>query len=45
MFKHILVPTDGSASSRKAVRQAIQMAKWHKAKITAVHVVAIIIQY
>ena len=40
MFKHILVPTDGSALSLKAAKAAVELAKVHKAKITAVHVMA-----
>jgi nucleotide-binding universal stress UspA family protein len=40
MFKHILVPTDGSALSLKAVKAAAALAKFHKAKITAIHVIA-----
>ena len=39
MFKHILVPTDGSALSGKAVKQAVQMAQAFGARITALHVV------
>lgn len=39
MFKHILLPTDGSKLSNKAVKQAIEVAKALGAKITAVHVV------
>jgi nucleotide-binding universal stress UspA family protein len=39
MFKHILLPTDGSALSDKGVRQTIKMAKALGAQITAVHVV------
>ena len=38
MFKHILLPTDGSKLSDKAVKQAIKMAKALGAKITAMHV-------
>ena len=38
MYKHILVPTDGSKLSDKGVREAIKMAKAVGAKITAVHV-------
>ena len=38
MFKHILVPTDGSKLSDKAVKQAINLAKELGAKITAIHV-------
>jgi nucleotide-binding universal stress UspA family protein len=39
MFKHILLPTDGSKLSNNAVKQAITFAKAMGAKITAVHVV------
>ena len=35
MFKNILVPTDGSALSNKAVRRAVQLAKEQKARVTA----------
>ncbi len=38
MFKHILLPTDGSKLSDKAVKQAIKMAKALGAKITTVYV-------
>lgn len=39
MFKHILVPMDGSELSSEAVNQAIQLAKALGAKITALNVV------
>ena len=39
MYKHILVPTDGSELSNKAVTHSINLAKTVRAKITAVHVV------
>ena len=39
MYKHILVPTDGSELSHQAVTQAIKLAKAVGAKMTAVHVV------
>lgn len=35
MFKHILVPTDGSALSLKAVEGAVELAKTLGARITA----------
>lgn len=35
MFKHILVPTDGSQFSQEAVRQAVRFAKETGAQITA----------
>ena len=38
MYKNILVPTDGSALSRKAAQQAVQLAKALGARITAFHV-------
>ena len=38
MYKHILVPTDGSSLSRKAVREAIRIAKASNARVTALHV-------
>jgi nucleotide-binding universal stress UspA family protein len=39
MFKHILLPTDGSELSNKAVKEAIDVARVHGAKITAMNVV------
>jgi len=38
MFKHILLPTDGSKLSEKAIRQSVRMAKAFGARITALHV-------
>ncbi len=38
MFKHILIPTDGSDLSRKALLYAVQLAKETKAKVTALTV-------
>ena len=38
MYKHILLPTDGSELSAKAVKEAIQLAKSIGAKLTAIHV-------
>jgi len=35
MYKHILIPTDGSDLSRKAVLHAVQLAKDCGAKVTA----------
>lgn len=40
MYKHILVPTDGSTLSRKAIRAAAKMAKAFDAKLTGAYVVA-----
>jgi len=39
MFKHILLPTDGSKLSSKSVERGIEFAKKIKARVTAVHVV------
>ena len=38
MYKHILVATDGTALSLKAVRTAAKLAQTTKAKVTAIHV-------
>ena len=38
MFKHILLPTDGSMLANKAVRQGIELAKSMNAKVTCVFV-------
>jgi nucleotide-binding universal stress UspA family protein len=38
MFKNILVPTDGSAPSRKAIKRAVQLAREQKARITGFYV-------
>jgi nucleotide-binding universal stress UspA family protein len=39
MFKHILLPTDGSPLSEKAVKRGIEFAKKIGARVTAIHVV------
>jgi nucleotide-binding universal stress UspA family protein len=39
MFKHILLPTDGSRLSDRAVQRGIDFAKSIDAKVTAVHVI------
>jgi nucleotide-binding universal stress UspA family protein len=38
MYKHVLLPTDGSELSAKAVRDGIQLAKEIGARVTAVHI-------
>jgi len=38
MFKHILIPTDGSDLSRKAVLYGVQLAKSCGAKVTSITV-------
>ena len=40
MYKHILVPTDGTALSLKAARAAARLAATLKARITAIYVIA-----
>ncbi|GAB3551365.1 universal stress protein [Noviherbaspirillum agri] len=37
MFKHLLLPTDGSAASESAVQQAVEFARATGAKITGFH--------
>jgi nucleotide-binding universal stress UspA family protein len=39
MFKNILMPTDGSEHSEKAVERGIELAKLCRAKVTGIHVV------
>ena len=39
MFKHLLLPTDGSKLSDRAVRLGIRYASRMKARVTALHVV------
>ena len=40
MFKHILLPTDGSALSETAIQSGIRFAKSINAHITGLHVIA-----
>jgi nucleotide-binding universal stress UspA family protein len=40
MYKHILVPTDGSKLSGKAIKAAARLAKLSQAKLTGVYVIA-----
>src|SRR5690348_14092622 len=40
MYKHILVPTDGSKLSAKAIRAATRLAKICSARITGIYVVS-----
>ena len=37
MFKHVLIPTDGSRVSRKAIKAGVRLAKQLGAKVTAYH--------
>lgn len=38
MFKHILMPTDGSAHSERAVERGIELAKLCGARVSGIHV-------
>lgn len=38
MFKNILVPSDGSPLSLKAIKEGAKLAKAHRGKLTVVHV-------
>jgi nucleotide-binding universal stress UspA family protein len=38
MFKHILMPTDGSGHSERAIERGIELAKLCGAKVTGIHV-------
>jgi nucleotide-binding universal stress UspA family protein len=38
MFRNILVPTDGSVLSRRAVKRAVQLAKEQKGRVTGFYV-------
>ena len=39
MFKHILLPTDGSELSEAAIQKGVQFAKSIKAEVTGFHVI------
>jgi nucleotide-binding universal stress UspA family protein len=39
MFKHILVPVDGSSTARQAIGKAIAMAEAFKSAVTVVYVI------
>src|ERR1039457_5810320 len=39
MFKHLLLPIDGSATSEVAIRQAMSLAKDSGARVTGLHVI------
>jgi nucleotide-binding universal stress UspA family protein len=38
MFKHILMPTDGSEHSERAIKRGIELAKLCGSKVTGIHV-------
>ena len=39
MFKNILIPTDGSEQSQRAIRLGVDLAKLHGARVTGIHVI------
>jgi nucleotide-binding universal stress UspA family protein len=39
MYKHILVPVDGSATSQKAIGNALAIAQAFKAEVTVIYVI------
>src|SRR5436190_17074709 len=39
MFKNILIPTDGSEQSQRAVKTGIELAQLHGARVTGIHVI------
>ena len=39
MFKNILIPTDGSELSQRAVRAGVELAKLHRRALTGIHVI------
>ena len=39
MYQHILIPTDGSERSEKAIRSGVQLAKALGAKVTGLYVI------
>ena len=41
MFKHLLVPTDGSEASETAIRKSIEFAKFIQARVTGMHVIPV----
>ena len=45
MFKHVLIPTDGSAVARKAVRAGVALARDLGAKVTAYYAMDMIQPY
>ena len=39
MFKHILMPTDGSEHSERAIKRGIELAQLCNARVTGIHVI------
>ena len=45
MFKHVLIPTDGSVVARKAVKAGVSLAKELGARVTAYYAMDVIQPY
>jgi len=45
MFRHVLIPTDGSAVSRRAAKAGVRFAKKLRAKVTAYYALDVIQPY
>ena len=43
MYQKILVPIDGSPTSKRGLTEAIRLAKYHKARVRLIHVVDVFI--
>jgi len=39
MFQNILIPTDGSEQSQRAVKTGVELAKLHGGRVTGIHVI------
>ena len=39
MFRNILIPTDGSERSQRAIRMGVDLAKLHGGRVTGIHVI------
>ncbi|HEV7867101.1 MAG TPA: universal stress protein [Chthoniobacteraceae bacterium] len=39
MFQNILIPTDGSDQSQRAIRTGVELAKLHGGRVTGIHVI------
>ena len=45
MFRHLLLPTDGSQLSKAAVQKSVQFAKSINAKVTGLYVMPVFHDY
>jgi nucleotide-binding universal stress UspA family protein len=44
MFKHILIPADGSENAQRAIDKAIGLAQAFKCQVTAIYVIDLILR-